>query len=100
MENIHTGLIYGSSLLLAFSLGRIFLQYNSSSRFFSRHKNSTIVITGASQGVGTMIAKTLSKLLPSSKLVLLARTESLLAELANELRKNRTHDLLIVNADF
>lgn len=57
------------------------------------------MITGASQGVGAMIAKTLSKILPSSKLVLLARTESLLAELAKELRKNRPGEVLYFSCD-
>jgi len=91
--------IYGSSILLAFGLTQFFSHYRSNSRFLSRYKNSTIVITGASQGVGAHIARTLAKLLPSSKLVLLARTESLLAELAKELRQNRPGEVLYYTCD-
>jgi short-subunit dehydrogenase len=54
--------------------------------FYARHAASTIVITGASQGVGAATARVLAAALPRARLVLLARSEEPLAELARELR--------------
>jgi NAD(P)-dependent dehydrogenase (short-subunit alcohol dehydrogenase family) len=58
--------------------------YNSSC-FYHRHRKSTIVITGASSGVGASLAKLLAKELPESRLVLLARTHSLLLQLKEDI---------------
>jgi short-subunit dehydrogenase len=54
--------------------------------FRARHAASLIVVTGASQGVGAATARVLAAALPRARLVLLARTEALLAQLAAELR--------------
>lgn len=61
------------------------LRWYNTSCFYHRHQRSTIVITGASSGVGASLAKLLSKELPQSRLVLLARTESLLLSLKEDI---------------
>jgi uncharacterized protein len=96
LQNVSTSIV---TLSLTYSLGSFFYQRYQHLQFLSRHKKSTIIITGASQGVGRSIAIKLSSLLPQSRLILLARTESLLAELAKELGQDRSGPVLYFSCD-
>ena len=65
---------------------RLLLSAQRRRAFYARHSHSTLLITGASKGVGRETALLLSSALPHSRLVLLARTESELQALAEQLR--------------
>ena len=69
-----------------YSLASLVLAHRRRAAFYRRHADSTIIVTGASQGVGAATARVLAAALPRARLVLLARTEALLAQLAAELR--------------
>jgi NAD(P)-dependent dehydrogenase (short-subunit alcohol dehydrogenase family) len=61
---------------------------------------STIVIAGASQGIGAALARRLAKAYPHARLVLSARSASLLAKLAQELQVGRPGEVLSRPCDF
>lgn len=61
------------------------------SSHLSSYKNSTALITGASSGIGKAYAQKLASL--GIHLILTARSEQKLNELANELEKNITFRL-------
>lgn len=65
---------------------RLVSSYLSRRSFYARHEYSTVVITGASQGLGAATARVLAAALPRARIVLLARTKPLLDSLASELR--------------
>jgi short-subunit dehydrogenase len=85
----------GSAALLL----RLLLSARSRRAFYTRHSHSTLLITGASKGVGRETALLLSSALPHARLVLLARTESELQELAAQLRATRPGAVLVFAVD-
>ncbi len=62
-----------------------------------KFKDKVVIITGASEGIGRALAKAFAK--ESAKIVISARNEERLKELADEIGK-KNNDVLIVKADI
>ena len=88
------------ALAAAAAAALLFLRARRRAAAAASLSHATILIAGASQGIGAALARRLSARYPHARLVLSARSAPLLAALAAELQAGRPGEVLARAADF